>query len=424
MTAPNLRPKILACLCLAGVALAWLGREALRLSPADDLARTLNAGALALGGSALLMGFLLLARHFNAENPAHNAAHDGQAEEKHAKGRRKATDDGDGLELRAPAGALRAALRCLDQPALVVSERGRVLYANPAATAFFDPTARPGAPMAEVVDPADWRKALVKARSDGAPARALLRRADGRGDLIARVADLGFQAGAAAVFEADPAAPPLAPPARPGGRWGLALDPAAPLAALPMLALTVTLEQGRVATIATVKISGGRVFPTMSLDFSVAQPDIGRLGRPFAEIWPTLAQAMTGAVVVAADAAGAWAALRREMAAAGFADAGLADARPEGAGPEGARPEGAGPATMEPPPLIDLAALAAKYAQDWADWDLDRLAQALNIAEPDPARRLARTAATLALGPTGNVLGNGLGCVGEFVPPTDKPPEP
>lgn len=371
----NDRAKIFVCLCIAGLALAWLGLEALRLAPPDSSERLIDVIALSGGGAAFLLAFLALVRLLRQTEPTEKPA---------------------GAERPEPAaGALPAALRCLDQPAMVVSEKGRIIHANPVAAAWLDGLGKPAAHIGDVVDRADFRQALVKARGERRPPPALLRRSDGGGEIAAKVADMGLQAGAVVVF--DMGAAPLAAPARPGGRWGVAVDPEQQLTALPLTTLWMAAMDGRPTEIATVKLAGGRVYPSMSLDFVIAQPELGRAGRPFAEVWPELAQAMVGAVVVAENAAAVWAALQREMTATGFAAA-------------------------DPPPLIDLSRLAAAYDPSWAvagavaggagaGLDLDALAAALNIVEPVPARRLARVAARLAVGPRGEGLGN----VGEFL---------
>lgn len=369
MPPPDIWPRTLAGLCVAGVAFGWLGDRALRFGdPADRLWDTV---ALAAGGAALLMLCLALNRHFRA------------LRQMEAEDRRRA---GRGERAAGPVGAaLPAVLRCLEQPALVVGEAGRIAQANPAATAFFDPLAHPGGDVGALVDRADWRQAVVKARGAGAPVAALLRRADGGGDLKASVADLGFQAGAVAVFDVASGAPPPTP-TRPGGRWGTAPDPEAALAAQPMAALTVALEQGRLVEVATVKLTGGRAFPTLSLDFKVAQPELGRAGRRFVEVWPELARALTGVVVVAADPAPTWGAVARELAAAGFPP-------------------------VEPPPMIDLSRLAAAYDPALEGLGVEDMAAKLGVAEPDPARRLARIAALLAAG----AKINGDGKLGDFL---------
>lgn len=373
MLATNARSKILLCLCVAGLALAWLGLEALRLTAADSSERLIDLVALSAGGAAFLLGILGLARHFRQA-----AASAAPVQERAA-----ARDAG-----AFPAGAAPAALRCLDQPALLVGETGRVLHMNGAAAAFLDARAvAPSAGIFQLVEPADLRQALAAARSGRGAARALLRLRDG-GDIAVRVADIGFQAGMAIVFENAAAAPP--PPPRPGGRWGAAVDPALSLAAAPIVALWADIADGRLRRLSTVKLTGGRVFPTLSLDFVIAgsdaAPEAAPDGRPFADIWPELAQALKGALVAAENAAALWRLVQGEMQGAGFTPA-------------------------EPPPLLELSRLAAGCDPGWAGLGLDELAQKLDIGEADPARRLARVAAVLALGPGGT----GLGTVGDVI---------
>lgn len=378
MPPANVWSRVLVGLCVAGVALAWLGSQALTRG-GSGYDRLIDTAALAAGGAALLMVCVALARHFRAR----------REEEDAGATRRSGRRDGADAAAAAALAALPAALRCLDQPALVVAEAGRILQANPAATIFFDPLGRPGGRIGELIEPADWRQAVVKARGAGAPAAVLLRRTDGAGDLAARIADLGFQAGAVAVFDVASDAPPP-PPTRPGGRWGTAPDPQAALAAQPMAALTVAVEQEKLIEVATVKLTGGRAFPTLSLDFKVAQPALDRAGRRFVEVWPELARALTGVVVVAADPALTWGAVAGELAAAGFT-------------------------AVEPPPMIDLSRLAAAYDPALAGLGVEALAAALDIAEPDPARRLARIAALLAARLAAKMETNGGGKLGDFL---------
>lgn len=373
MLATNARSKILLCLCVAGLASAWLGLEVLRLVPADSSERLIDLVALSAGGAAFLLGVVILARHFR--DPA-------EAEE----GKPAPAAERLGV---AAAGALPAALRCLDQPAVVISENGRIVQTNPVAAVWLDGLARPGAHIGDVVEMTDLRQALIKARGERVPAPTLLRRRDGGGEVTARVADIGLQAGAVLLFDA--AAPPPAAPVRPGGRWGVAFDPAQPLTALPVTALLVETTDGQVTEIATVKLAGGRVYPALSLDFIVARPEQGRAGRRFAEIWPELAQALTGTVVVAENAAAAWAALQGELTACGFA-------------------------VVEPPPLLDLVRLAARFDPPPVGADAAALAQALSVSETVPVRRLARVAAALIVGPNGQ----GAGSFGECVATTGE----
>lgn len=378
MPPANVWSRVLVGLCVAGVALAWLGSQALTRG-GSGYDRLIDTAALAAGGASFLMVCVALARHFRAR----------REEEEAGETRRSGRRDGADAAAAAALAALPAALRCLDQPALVVAEAGRILQANPAATIFFDPLGRPGGRIGELIEPADWRQAVVKARGAGAPVAALLRRVDGAGDLAARIADLGFQAGAVAVFDVATGAPPP-PPTRPGGRWGTAPDPEAALAAQPMAALIVAVELGKLIEVATVKLTGGRAFPTLSLDFKVAQPELGRVGRRFVEVWPELARALTGVVVVAADPALTWGAVAGELAAAGFPP-------------------------VEPPPMIDLSRLVAAYDPALAGLGVEALAAALDIAEPDPARRLARIAALLAARLAAKMETNGGGKLGDFL---------
>lgn len=362
--------RTLVSLCLAGLALGWLGVEALRRTPPDSTDALVNMAALAVGGAAFLLGILGLARHFRQTAPAAAVA----------VGERAAARDAGALSV----GAAPAVLRCLDQPALLVGETGRVLHMNPAATAFLDARAvAPSAGVFQLVEPADLRQALAAARSGRGAARALLRLRDGGGDIAVRVADVGFQAGMAIVFENAAAIPP--PPPRPGGRWGAAFDSALPLAAVPIVALWAEISAGRLRRLSTVKLAGGRVFPTLSLDFTIAGPDAPppAAGRPFADIWPELALALKGALVAAENAAALWRLVQAEMQDAGFVPA-------------------------EPPPLLELSRLAAGRDPGWAGLGLDELAARLAIGESNPARRLACVVAALALGP-------GMGSVGDFI---------
>lgn len=369
MTAPDLprtRRLALACLVVAAAALVFVANGL--LSRMGSIEGTVPLAAAAVGLGALWLAFSRLNRHFRALGDA--GAGSARPPEFHrAEGR---------WPVIAPA---------LDQPVLVVSEGGRVADANPAALRLLGEGAAPGRPVGGVLDRAALLRAVERARGAGGMIVTTLPTATG-GEQPVRVADQGLGAGVALVF---PAPPPVtegeeAPPVLPPFPVRAMLDEA--LATAPMAALRVVTapDGGRVLAMGTVRLSGARLFRTLSLDVLVnpgvvpaapvdgVTPAMVAGERLFPLAWPVIHDSLHHAVAVGYGVEEALGALAAELARAGL------------------------------PPLEPLARL-----------DLGHLAAALGLDATPPGGRLAQPVGEAASALLQAAMKNGAATVGDAV---------
>lgn len=368
MTAPDLprtRRLALACLVVAAAALVFLANGLLSRMGTIEGAVPLAAAAVGLG--ALWLAFSRLNRHFRTLGD--DAAGSARPPEFHrAEGR---------WPVIAPA---------LDQPVLVVSEGGRVADANPAALRLLGEGAAPGRPVSGVLDRAALLRAIERARGAGGITTTTLPTAAG-GEQPVRVVDQGLGAGVALVFPA----PALvegedAPPVLPPFPVRAMLDEA--LATAPMAALRVVTapDGGRVLTMGTVRLSGARLFRTLSLDVLVnpgvvpaapvdgVTPAMVAGERLFPLAWPVIHDSLHHAVVAGYGVEEALGALAAELARAGL------------------------------PPLEPLARL-----------DLGHLAAALGLDDAPPGGHLAQPVGEAASRLLQEAMKNGAATVGDAV---------
>ncbi|MGQ9367335.1 exonuclease domain-containing protein [Azospirillum sp. ST 5-10] len=376
-------------LAVAGLAIAYLGVDVAQRTGADAEAFATDMAAAGLGVIALWFVFARLSRHFRDME----RLRDDLAALRHLPGPPGSWDGGRMDELGRLADAVAEAFRrerraggragdrlaavamALEEPVLTLDENGRIATLNAAAARLLGNNAAPGMDVYDHIDRPALFRAIEQARAAGELAAATLARRDGS-EFPARVADLGLGAGVAVVF---PVRPPEYRPARaavPAGRAHGADHE--PLGTLPMTALWVATSEpqtggGRVVGVGTVRLSGGRVFRTVSFDLLVdtgeplpaaaaAAHGIAPLAlagaRPFAEVWPVVAEALRGSLVVGVGVEAALAALGREVERAGI-----------------------GP--FEAPPALDLGRLAAALdpALDLAaaEPDLPALAAAVGV---------------------------------------------
>lgn len=325
-----------ASLVIAAAALVFIANGL--LSRVGTLEALLPLAAAALGLGALWLAFSRLNRHFRVLDAA--IAH-------------PAPDHPRGGEGRWPVIAT-----ALDQPVMVVGESGRVVDANPAALRLLGEGAAPGRPVGDVLDRAALIRAVERARGSGGSVTTALPTAAG-GELTVRVADQGLGAGAVLVFpvpsapaaEAEGSVPVLPPfPVRD------MLDES--LATAPLVALRVVTAPGgeRVLAMGTVRLSGARLFRTLSLDVLV-NPGVALAGtvagiapemvageRPFPLAWPVIHDSLHHAVVAGYGVEEALGALAGELAHAGLPP-------------------------LEPLARIDLGHLAAALGRDAAPPD-------------------------------------------------------
>lgn len=363
-------------LAVAAMALAWIGVDAVqRAGPGAgedrDAAFALIA-VLGLGVVALWVVFARLSRHFRdigqlggdfgalrgrSELPA---AWQGRSDELG----RLAAAVGELLRRDRRAGGrgeekLAAVVAALEEPVLLLTDTGRIAALNGPATRMLGAVVAPGMDVYDLLDRPELFRAIERARDAGQPVPAVLRRNDGR-EFPARVADLGLQAGVAIVVPlraSDVRA--LLPP-----ETGVRAAPRAPhlgegepLGTMPLVALSVATDAGgRVTGVGTVRLSGGRVFRTVSLDLTL-DPGEGVSppgARPFADAWPVIAEALRNAAVAGLDVDAALAALVGEV-------------------------ERAGLPPFDPPPALDLGRIAAALDPALAGLDPPRLSAALGV---------------------------------------------
>lgn len=388
-------------LVLAGLAVGWIGIELARLLVDDPDSYMLDMGAVALAAVALGFAFTRLSRHFRdldrleADIGGARGRQDplrAWAEERRDELGRLAAALADALRSERRAadridGSLPAVLAMVREPMLVLTETGRIQVLNAAAARLLGEAARPGADVYNLVNRPELFRAIEQARGAGHAVAATLHRRDGA-DLPARVADLGLFIGAVVQFQVEAVLPALPAPAKGGGE---PVDAGMTLAAAPIAALWVETDAAsRVTAVGTVRLSGARVFRTMSLEFLI-DPDGqgGAGGRPFAAVWPALVEALRGCLVVGYEVGVALDALRAEAARAGY------------------------PA-VEAWPALDLRGVAAGLAPELAvPADLGGLAAALGVAT-DPRRdRYApeRDTAAVASAVLGRLIERGIDTV-------------
>lgn len=368
-------------LAVAGMALAYLANELVQRAGADGGAFVLAMTVAGIGVLALWWVFSRLVRHFRdlgrlgADLAAlrHRNELSADWETRGDEVGRLAAALGELLrrERRTGGGGrLGAVATALEEPLVVLGDTGRIALLNPAAVRLFGPGVLVGMDVYDLLDRPDLFRAIERARGAGQPVSALLR-GPGGAELPAQVVDLGLQAGVALVFPFRPSAHPLLP-ARPTAAEAAAapgVDEREPLAALPMLALWVATAADRVVSVATMRLSGARIFRTVSLDVPVnpgepvpaaalaahgltAEEMAG--ARPFAAAWPVIAEALRHCVVVGVDVDAALAALRAEL-------------------------ERTGLPPLDEPPTLDLRHVAAALDPASVDMDLPGLAARFGV---------------------------------------------
>lgn len=304
------RRIVSACLVVAAAAMVFVANSL--LWRVGTLEAMLPVAAVTLGLGALWLAFSRLGAHFRALD----AADDPRPAPEHQRG-------GEG---RWPVIAT-----ALDQPVMVVGESGRVVDANPAALRLLGEGAAPGRSIGGVLDRAALMRAVERARGSGGSVTTTLPTAAG-GDLTVRVADQGLGAGAVLVFPvpSPPAGPSEEVPVLPPFPVRDMLDES--LATAPLVALRVVTAPGgeRVLAMGTVRLSGPRLFRTLSLDVLV-NPGVALAGtvagiapemvageRPFPLAWPVIHDSLHHAVVAGYRVEEALGALAGELAHAGL----------------------------------------------------------------------------------------------------------
>lgn len=369
MTGGTWRGAVLG-LGVAGSALVWLGAEVVRLGEGDGDAYVADLTALALGALALWFVFTRLAGHFRGLERLETELGSvrtrldslgGGSDPHRGEVGRLAVAVADALRRErhgvGPAGGdLTVMVALVEQPVLVLSEGGRIVALNPPAVGLLGAPARAGADVRMVLDRLSLARGIEQARAAAAPVAAELHRADGT-TLSVRIADLGLRSGAVIVFR--PAEQPLRlpdPPVEPavGPIVDAGFDSAAPIGATRFTAISIRTRIDsaggtRVSAVAAVRLSGPRVFPTLSVAIEF-DDGIDHRGRPFAAGWPVLADTLHGTVVAGLDVPEAFRCLLREGARAGLPP-------------------------WAPPPALDLGALATALDPGAAGEGIEALAR-------------------------------------------------
>lgn len=380
-------------LVVAAAALAFLGAEIAWMVGDNQAAYIQDMTVAGVGLLALWAAFAKLSRHFRdlgrlsdtLSAPSGRGGFPGRAKDRDMD---RGRNDEVGLLARAAIRSTRperavpgrldksvsAMLALADAPTVVLNDLGRIERLNPAAARLLD--TGEGDDIGRSLVRADLQRAIERARGGDGAASAVVRRTDDS-ELSVKVADLGLNAGVVLAFPArNPSSAGL-------GRLPLSLRPApaaeplgddAPLAALPFVALWVATAgpqdgEGAVVAVGTMRLAGARVFRTVSLSVlidpatPIAEEAVARHGiaaahvageRPFAEVWPTIQEALHHCVVVGVGVEAALTALERACAQAG----------------------------LEPPmrpPVLDLGAVAAAFDPALAGATLDRLGDAFHL---------------------------------------------
>jgi DNA polymerase III subunit epsilon len=387
-------------LAVATAALTVLAVERISQIGDDRAAYALDMTAAGLGLLALWVTFAKMSRHFRDLGRLRDALSSGRgrpSDEAWLTGRQD--EVGQLAHLAIAAGpradravpgrsdkSLSAVLALAEEPFALLDEGGRVERLNAAAARLLD-GAEPGGDIGQFLIRADLARAIERARGAGDAVTAVLRRLDGV-ELSARVADLGLNAGMVLVFPQRG----QSVSAGGGGKRALTFRSAGhpmplgdddPLAALPFVVLWVATAgaepgDGAVVAIGTMRLVGARVFRTVSLSLLVnpAEPitaeatrrhgvDTERVAgeRPFAAVWPTLAETLHHCVVVGVGVDAALSALTRACVQAGL-------------------PPVTGPA-------LDLGALAVALEPTLAGASLDQMASFFAVKGALPAVSMA-----------------------------------
>ena len=368
---------------VAGMALVYLANELVQRAGKDSSLFAIALAVAGIGVVALWWAFSRIIRHFreldrlavDLADLRHRNELSGDWEARGDELGRLAVALAELLRRERRTGGhdvsrLGAVAAALEEPLVVLNDTGRIALLNAAATRLFGAGVVAGADIYSVIDRPDLFRAIERARGAGQPVSAVLHGPGGT-ELPVQVADFGLQSGAALVF-------PFMAPAQPLRPFQPSVSDAAPppvvdehesLAALPVLALWVATVAGRVISVGTMRLSGARVFRTVSLDVPVnpGEPVPAELlaahgitaqemadARPFAVAWPVIAQALRYCVVVGVDVDAALAALRAEL-------------------------ERAGLPPFETPPTLDLRRVAAALDPASAGRDLPGLAAQFGV---------------------------------------------
>lgn len=271
---------------------------------------------------------------------------------------------------RSPISAVAAAI---DEPIAIVDAALTVTHLNPPAQEALGPAARVGSPF----DPGSGlARALERARASGGVAVAVLRPI-GEIEMSARVVDLGLEVGAAVVFSGAAQRDSVAAAPLPMFRRR-SPAPDEPLVTLPITvvwtaATSIVPGEGRLIAFGCERLSGPRVFRTMSLDmlfdpgvepepdavaFHGVDAETVKGSRDAAAAMNDIDGMLRGTILVGVDIDRVLDPLRRECAAAGRPD--VADH-----------------------PTLDLGLLAAAVDGGARDRDPARLREAFGV-EPMP----------------------------------------
>lgn len=330
-------------LAVAGGTLAWTGMDALTHAGNDWWEQGPAVIAFAGGFAGLWLAFAQLARHFRSEADLLRELHSGAVRLGPAVGDNVSEEVGllvAAIDARLHAHPpvmltgsprTRALASLVDEPLLVVDAGGFIETSNAAAVHLFGVGAETGREARNLFNEAEWVHALDRARAAAGPVALTLHRSIG-GELSGRLVALGSTGEVALALTREPVA-------MISGRMPSAYRPAddEPLVTLPLMAVwaaatTPDLSDGRLVAFGCLRLSGPRVFRTMSLDLIVdpgepVRPEATdvhgisdaqvRGARSFGESWPDIERMLRGCVLVGMEVEPVLALLRREAEKAG-----------------------------------------------------------------------------------------------------------
>lgn len=373
-------------LAATGGALSWMGMDALSRAGNDWWEQGPAIGAFAGGFAGLWLVFAQLARHFRSEADLLRELHGAAARLGPAVGDNVSEEVGQivaaidarlhpqPMPMITGSPRTRALASLVEEPLLVIDGGGIIEMSNAPALHQFGVGAETGREARLLFNEAEWVHAVERAKASAGPVAVTLHRGELGGEMSGRLVSLGAAGEVALALTRVPVATITS-----RVRQAFRPDDDEPLVTLPLMAVwaattTPDLADGRLIAFGCLRLSGPRVFRTMSLDVLVdpgepVRPEAtARHGiadgevrgtRSFAESWPDIERMLRGCVLVGVGVEAVLDLLRREADKAG------ADSAPDY-------------------PLLDLAALAAAADDGAPDRPLERLCA--DFAVEPPAR--------------------------------------
>jgi DNA polymerase III subunit epsilon len=312
-----------AGLAASGGALAWLGMESIARAGNDWWGQMAAVAALLGGFAGILLAFGRLVRHFRLLDDLTRELHGGALRLTSAVGGRPSEEIGRlaaafearlhprGAPFMAGSAEARALAAAVEDPVLIVDGAGVITLSNAAALRQLGVGAETGRSAGALFQEAEWAHAVERARAANGPVPVTLHRG-GIAEVSGKLSVLGA---------ADSVALVLARPVKAVAATVAASPRPAddePVATLPLMAVWAAASDpnpaaGRLIAFGCLRLSGARVFRTMSLDLLV-DPGVpvpaeaaARHGlsdrdvagaRTFAACWPDIERMLRGCVLI------------------------------------------------------------------------------------------------------------------------------